>query len=139
MNTTNEIIYYSNGRGISVTNKFLHTRYKDEALAPVQSVQIGREPLLIAGVVGVGLALFANRFGDLLFWHEQAMLVLAGLLMVAGGYSIASLRLGQYMQEKTVLWSTIWTVNAVRKAIAKAKHSHGEQPGGGIVLNHDDI
>ena len=112
--------YYQKG-SLTVTEKFLTTRYKDEALAPVQSVQVGREPLMIAGIVGMGLTLFANRFGDLLYWHEQAVLTCLGLAIVAGGYSFASLRIGQYMHERTVLWSTIWTVNDVRMAIAKAK------------------
>lgn len=137
MNNQNETVYYSNGRGISVTKQSLRTRYKDEALAPVQSVRIGREPLIIAGVVGIGLALFAYQFGDLLFWHEQAMLVFIGLVILAGGYSIAALRIGQYMREKTVLWSTIWTVSAVREAIAKVKHEQ-DQTVTGIVIDHDE-
>ena len=138
MNTTNETVYYTNGRGISVTGQYLRTRFKDEALAPVQSVQVGREPLMIAGVVGIGLALFASRFGDLLFWYEQVILVLSGIAVFAGGYSIASLRIGQYMHEKIVLWSTIWTIRSVREAIAKAKQAQGE-PSSGAVINHGEI
>jgi len=137
MNNQSETVYYSNGRGISVTKRCLRARYRDEALAPVQSVRIGREPLIIAGVVGIGLALFANRFGDLLFWHEQVMLVTAGLVILAGGYSVAALRIGQYMHEKTVLWSTIWTVSAVREAIARAKHEHN-QPITDVVIDHGE-
>jgi len=137
MNTTNETVYFNNGRGISVTEQYLRTRFKDEALAPVQSVQVGREPLMIAGVVGIGLALFASRFGDLLFWYEQVTLILAGIAVFAGGYSIASLRIGQYMHEKTVLWSTIWTIRSVREAIAKAKQAQGGLSSG-IVINHDE-
>ena len=135
MSKQNETIYYGNGRGIIVTKRFLRTRYRDEALVTGQSVKIGRDPLIIAGVVGIGLALFAKQFGDLLFWHEQLMLVAAGLVILAGGYSIAALRIGQYMHEKTVLWSTIWTVSAVREAIAKAKHDD-DQLISGIVIDH---
>lgn len=138
MNNKNETIYFDNGRGISVTRQYLRTRFKDEALAPVQSVEVGREPLIIAAVVGIGLALFANRFGDLLFWHEQVMLVLAGLAVCAGGYSIASLRIGQYMHEKTVLWSTIWTIEAVREAIGKARDARAE-PASNVIINHGDM
>jgi len=113
-------VYYTKG-SIKVTDTFLTTRYKDEALSSEQSVRVGREPLLIAGILGIGLTLFANRFGSLLYRHEQILLVCIGLGIIAGGYSIAALRIGQYMHERTVLWSTIGTVNDVRKAIGEAK------------------
>nr|WP_306267000.1 hypothetical protein [Pararhizobium sp. IMCC3301] len=139
MTNSNDTIYYSDGRGICVTGRRLRTRFKDEALAPVQSVQIGREPLMIAAVVGIGLTLFANRFGDLLLFHEQIILVLAGLTILAVGYSIAALRIGQYMHEKTVLWSTIWTVRSVREAIARAKHAQDELSSKGVVVNSEGL
>ena len=123
--TNQEKFHYKNG-SIKVTDQFLTTRYKDEALAPIQSVQVGREPLLIAGIVGLSLALFASRWGFLLYWHEQVILTCIGLAIIGAGYSIASLKIGQYMHERTVLWSTIWVINDVRKAIAKAKQSNSD-------------
>lgn len=135
MTIPSETIHYDNGRGISVTDTHLHTRFKDEVLAPVQSVQVGREPFMIAAIVGLGLILFANSFGDLLLFHEQVVLVLTGLSVLAAGYSIAALRIGQYMHEKTVLWHTVWTISAVRSAIAKAQQKQSAATSGVIIAN----
>lgn len=136
-NPNSEIVFFERG-SIRVTNKYLSTRYKDEALAPVQSVQVGRDPLWMAGIVGLGLIAFANRFGDLLFFHEQAMLVGIGLITALAGFCIASLEIGQHMRERTVLIAPIWTIAAVRKAIAKAKHLERESTENeGIVLMDD--
>lgn len=134
----NDTIYYQNDRGIRVTARFLTTRYKDEALAPIQSVRIGREPLLIAGLIGGGLALFANRFGDLLYRHEQVLLVCIGLAVIGAGYCLATLRIGQYMHERTVLWATIWTVNAVRHAIVEAKQEETANEVQAIVIEDEN-
>ncbi len=119
----NETVYYQNDRGIRVTGRLLTTRYKHEALAPIQSVQVGREPLQIAGLAGGGLALFAGRFGDLLYRHEQVLLVCVGLAVIGAGCCLASLRIGQYTHERTVLWASIWTVTDVRQAITKARQA----------------
>ncbi|MEO1749315.1 MAG: hypothetical protein AAFR27_11990 [Pseudomonadota bacterium] len=128
-------IYFENGRGIKVTSTSLSTRYKDEALAPIQSVQIGREPLLMGCISGFGLLAFGFQFGDLMHWHETVLLSCLGLIILAAGYSIAALRIGQYMHEKTVLWETIWTVQKVRKAIVEAKRQKpSDDVNGAIVL-----
>lgn len=116
-----EKLYFKRGK-IKVTKRSLRTRFKDESLAPIQSVQIGREPLLIAGVIAVGLLAFAKRFGSLLFWHEQLALFGIGAALAILGYSFASLKIGQLMQERTVLWHTIWTIEAVREAIDEARN-----------------
>ena len=120
-NNDKEIIYYQNSRGIKVTRQTLSTRYKDESLAPIQSVQIGREPLIIGCISGIGLMLFCYQFGDLLYSSEQITLTIIGCLIFLGGYTVAALRVGQYMHEKTVFWGTIWTVQEVRQAIDSAK------------------
>ncbi len=135
-----EHTYFKRGH-ISVTAQYLSTRFKDEALAPIQSVQIGRDPLWMAGIIAVGLLLFANRFGDLLYWYEQCFLVGLGFITAIAGYCIASLQIGQHMRERTVLVSSIWTINAVRKAIAEAKRGNNENMAHTIVLEDvaDDI
>ncbi len=115
--------YFDNRRGLSVTDTTFSTRYRDEALAPIQSVLVGREPLWMSLVTGIGLVLFARQFHDLLFWHEQAILFALGAAILAAGYSIANLKVGQYLHEKTVLWSSIWTINKIRRAIKSAKQS----------------
>ena len=120
-------IYYKNARGIKVTRTSLSTRYKDEALAPIQSVQTGREPLFIALITGLGLIIFCFQFGDLLYFSEQIVFTTLGLIILIAGYSIAALRVGQYMHEKTVFWGTIWTVQKVREAIAEARSDLREQ------------
>jgi len=113
-------IHFENKRGIKVTDTHLTTHYKDEALAPIQSVQIGREPLYISLATGFGLIAFCYQFGDLLFFSEQITMAGLGIAVLFGGYSIAALRIGQYMHEKTVFWGTIWEVQKVRKAVARA-------------------
>ncbi len=137
MRTINETVHYQKG-SIKVTDQFLTTRYKDEALAPVQSVQVGREPLVIASVVGIGLALFARQFGDLLYWHEQILLICMGLGLIVAGYSFAFLRIGQYMHERSVLFHNIWTIDAVRKAIASAKLKDKSDAGQTIIMGEVD-
>lgn len=114
-------IYFQNSRGIKVTQETLSTRHKDEALTPIQSVQIGREPLIMGCISGLGLILFCYQFGDLLYLTEQITLVTLGFLILFAGYAIAALRVGQYMHEKTVFWGSIWTVQKVRHAISEAK------------------
>lgn len=131
-----EKTYFENSRGIKVTATMLTTRYKDEALAPIQSVQIGREPLFIALVTGLGLIAFCYQFGDLLYFSEQVALATLGFAILFAGYAIASLQVGQYMHEKTVLWHTIWTVQKVREAVAAAKrHQNNESR----LTNYSDI
>ncbi len=120
--TTSETVFYERG-SIRVTDHYLITMFKDEALAPIQSVQIGRDPLWMAGVIALGLLLFANRFGDLLLFREQLLLVGIGIVTAVAGYCTATLQIGQHMRERTVLVAPIWTINAVRRAISEAKHS----------------
>lgn len=136
-NAINEVEFYENGP-IRVTNKYLVTRYKDEALAPIQSVKVGRDPLWIAGIVGLGLIAFANRFGDLLLFHEQALLIGIGLITALAGFCIASLEIGQHMRERTVLIAPIWTIADVRKAISKAKHHERDASENGDIVLMDD-
>ncbi|EFO34076.1 hypothetical protein TRICHSKD4_0565 [Roseibium sp. TrichSKD4] len=114
--------YFENAQGIKVTNKTLSTRYKDEAILANQSVIVGREPLIIGGILGLGLILFCYQFGDLLYWSEMFLIISVSALILVGGYSIAALRVGQYMQERTIFWHTIWTVQNVRMAIARARN-----------------
>jgi len=113
--------YFENKRGIKVTETSLSTRYKDEALAPIQSVQIGREPLFMALITGIGLIGFCYQFGDLLYFSEQLTFAALGIVILFAGYAIAALQVGQYMHEKTVYWGTIWEMQKVRRAIAEAK------------------
>lgn len=134
---TPETVYYRNRRGIRVTDRFVSTRYKDEALAPVESVQVGRELLVIALVCGAALLMAAYRFRDLLYAQEQLTLAGAAALIVLIGASVAPLRIGRYAHEKTILWSSIWTVHAVRRAIAKAKQAERARDSGTLLL--DDI
>lgn len=120
--TISETVFFERGY-IRVTDQYLKTMLKDEALAPIQSVQIGRDPLWMVGVIALGLLLFANRFGDLLFLREQFLLAGIGIVIGIAGYCTATLQIGQHMRERTVLVASIWTINAVRRAISKAKHS----------------
>lgn len=113
--------YYDNKRGIKVSTGTLSTRYKDEALAHDQSVLVGRDPLWFGCISGIGLILFCYQFGDLLFLHEKITIAVIGVVILILGYSIAALRIGQFMRERTVFWGSVWTVNAVRHAIFQAR------------------
>lgn len=119
-----ETVYFENRHGVRVTDRFVSTKFKDEALAPVESVQVGREFLLIALICGGALLASAHRFRDLLYIEEQLALVCVAALMIVISACIAPLRIGRYAYEKTILWANIWTVNAVRRAIAEAKHTN---------------
>lgn len=114
-------IHYRNRRGVIVTDRYMRTRHKDQSLAPVTAIRIGREPLHLALACGVGLGLFAYQFGDLLYAGEQIILGCAAGLLLVGGYSIASLELGTMLRERRMLWSDYWTVRRVRDAIVKAR------------------
>jgi len=131
-------IYFENKRGIKVTETSLSTRYKDEALAPIQSVQIGREPLFMALITGMGLIGFCYQFGDLLYFLEQLTFAAIGIAMLFAGYAITALQVGQYMHEKTVFWGTIWEVQKVRKAVAEARdQAKGKTIGSVVDINSD--
>lgn len=134
--TKPETVFYERG-SISVTERTLSTMFKDEALAPIQSVQIGRDPLWMAGVIALGLLLFANRFGDLLLLQEQILLVGIGIVIGIAGYCTATLQIGQHMRERTVLVAPIWTINAVRCAISEAKHSQTNNLVDTIIVDDD--
>lgn len=116
-----EIIYYSGRGGIIVTSRRVSTRYKDEDINLIRHVRIGREPLLIAAGSGVGLALFALQSSDLLYLHEQIALLMFGIVLLAAGWSVASLKVGAMAFEKTILWASYPTVIAVRAAINAAR------------------
>lgn len=134
--TKPKTVFYERGY-IRVTDQYLKTMFKDEALAPIQSVQIGRDPLWMAGVIALGLLLFANRFGDLLFLHEQFLLVGIGIVIGIAGYCTATLQIGQHMRERTVLVAPIWTINAVRRAISEAKHSQTNNLANTIITDDE--
>lgn len=132
----NETVYYQRGP-IRVTSHTLTTRFKDEPLTPDKSIIVGRDPFWMAGVVALGLLLFANRFGDLLFWHEQILLVAVGITVAVAGYCTATLQIGQHMRERTVLVAPAWVVNDVRRAIAKAREANGHGLVGTIITGDD--
>lgn len=115
-------VFFDNKRGVRVTNRIFSTRMRDEDLAAIISVKIGRDPLYIAGVTGLALALFAYQFGDLLYPNEQMAMLFGGALLLAGGYSLVSMTVATVFNEKSVWWSNYWTAQRVRKAIRDAKH-----------------
>lgn len=115
-------VFFDNKRGVRVTNRVFSTRMRDEDLNAIISVKIGRDPLYIAGVTGLALALFAYQFGDLLYPDEQLAMLFGGAVLLAGGYSLVSMTVGTIFNEKSVWWSNYWTAQKVRKAIRNAKH-----------------
>ncbi|MBP0614242.1 hypothetical protein [Jiella mangrovi] len=123
--------------GVTVTARFLRTRLKDQALAPITAVRIGRDPLWLALASGLGLAMFGFQFGDLLYPGERAALMMIGVLLLAGGYAVASLHLGTPHVERTMLWADIWTIRKVRDALAEARAT-GERPAGGVMEMEDE-
>ncbi|MBM1556235.1 hypothetical protein JQV19_06175 [Sulfitobacter mediterraneus] len=129
-----ETTYYKHG-AISVTSDTLHTRFKDEALNSEQSIIIGRDPLWMAAIIALGLVLFVSRFGDLLYFREQGLLIGIGAFVALAGYSTATLHIGQHMRERVVLVAPIWTIHAVRRAIAKAKQDRRGRAAGAVILD----
>ena len=115
--------YFENAQSIKVTSNTLSTRDKDEAILADQSVIVGRKPLIIGGISGLGLILFYYQFGNLLYWSEMILIACIGALILFGGYFIASLRVGQYMQERAIFWHTILTVQDVRFAVAQVRNN----------------
>ena len=132
-----ERIYFQRGT-IKVTDRFLRTRYKDEPLNPSLSFKIGRDPLWISGIIGLGLTAFSYQFGDLLFFWEQVALAVFGVGAVILGFCLASLQIGQFMQERTVLWGPIWTISTVRNAIFESNHDR-ENQGRETMLIDDEV
>lgn len=120
-------VYYRDRRGIQITSRYFRTRHKDQALAPITTIRIGREPLWLALAAGLGLALFAWRFGDLLYREEQLAFAAIGTLLLLLGWSIASLALGSFRAETTMLWGTTWSIRRIRNAIVEARHDAGDR------------
>jgi hypothetical protein len=135
----NSTIFYAGRNGVTVTDRYFRSRHKDQALAPITSIRIGREPLCLSLALGLGLALFGVSFGDLLHFQEQLVLVTLGIVLVAGGYAVASLQLGTYVHERTMLWGDYWTVRSIRNAIIEARGAHKDsvtvEVAGGIGEN----
>lgn len=129
-----ETIYFKRGP-IRVTSTHLRTRFKDEPLLPDQSVIVGRDPLWLALLVACGLLMFSYSFSDLLFAFERVLLIGISALIASLGFGTATLQIGQYMRERTVLVAPIWTINAVRKAIATAKSERNMESVRGAVLD----
>ncbi|WP_127599588.1 hypothetical protein [Nitratireductor alexandrii] len=115
-------VFFDNKRGVRVTERVFSTRMRDHDLACIVFVKIGRDPLMIAGVTGLALALFAFQFGDLLYPGEQMSLLAIGACLLGGGYALASLTVGTIFNEKTVWHHDLWTVKKVRDAIRNAQH-----------------
>ncbi|MBS7537750.1 hypothetical protein [Ancylobacter lacus] len=131
---TKHRLYYSDRHGVRVSGTYLRTRHKDQALAPVTSLHVGRDPLHVALACGLGLALFALQFGDLLYMPEQLGLVGLGMAILVGGYSIATLEMGSYRHESRVLWGSYWRMLRIRDAIIEARQDRLDVEG--MVLAH---
>lgn len=116
-----ETVYYSSRRGVAVTSRYLRTRYKDQALAPITSIRVGRDPLLVGLGMGTGLLLFAWSSSDILYVHEQWLIGLLASGIIIVGYCVASLELGTLAHRRTMLWGNIRTVLQVRAAIVEAR------------------
>lgn len=117
----NDRIFYRDRRGVEVTGRYLRTRHKDQALAPITSVRIGRDAFYLALACGVGLALFAQAFGDLLHLAEQVALAGLAVAVLAGGYSLATLEMGTHFHEKRMLIGDYWSVRRIRDAVMDAR------------------
>lgn len=121
-------VIYQDRAGTSVTAAYLRTRHKDQALGPITSIRIGRDPFYLSLAVGVGLSLFAFGFADLLYVHEQLGLALAGAATVGSGYAVASLQLGTHLHERTMLWGAYWRIRRIRNAIIEARAGYSPSP-----------
>lgn len=127
-------IYYASRTGVTVTRGHLRTRHRDQSLSPITSIRIGREPLLLALCIGLGLAAFAWRFGDLLYSAEQLILGALAVLVLGLGYSIVSLDMGSYRHEQRMLWGSHWTVRRIRDAVVAARDDRLDAAD--VVLTH---
>ncbi|WP_147283786.1 hypothetical protein [Bosea caraganae] len=114
-------IFYRDQRGVVVTQRYVRTRHKDQALAPITSVRIGRDAFYLALACGAGLALFAWAFGDLLFFAEQVGLAGFAVVVLAAGYSLATLEMGTHLHEKRMLVGDYWSVRRIRDAVMDAR------------------
>lgn len=134
-------ILYRDRRGVVVTTRYLRTRHKDQALAPITSVRISRDALYLALACGGGLALFAWAFGDLLFPGEQIGLAALAIALLAAGYSLASLEMGTYLHEKRMLVGDYWSVLRIRDAIMEARRDLADRldEGGDDRAIHRDL
>ncbi|WP_168843458.1 hypothetical protein [Rhizobium sp. P28RR-XV] len=128
-------IYYRDRSGIVITGRYLRTKHKDQALAPITSIRIGREPLYLSLALGLGILLFAWRFGDLLYLDEQLTMAAVACAPLTAGYSVASLQMGTYIHEKTMLWASYWTVRKIRDAIIEARRDFGDQAASAIIID----
>ena len=118
-------VFFDNKRGVKVTERLFSTLLRDRELSSIVAWHIGREPLYIGGAVGAGLIAFALEFGGLLQAYQQMGLIFLGALLIAGGYSVASLNVETLFNEKTAWWHDYWTVRKVRNAIRDAKEVDG--------------
>ncbi|SMD14988.1 hypothetical protein [Rhizobium sp. RU36D] len=132
-------VYYRDHNGIVVTDKYLRTKHKDQALAPITSIRIGREPLHLSLALGLGILLFAWRFGDLLYLHEQLAIAATACIFLTAGYSLASLQMGTYIHEKTMLWSSYWRVRKIRDAVIAARRNLGDQAESAFIVEDLDL
>lgn len=127
------IVFEGRG-GVVVTDSYLRTRTRDQALDPISRVHVDRTPFHIGAAMGIGLILFALAFGDLLYLHEHVGFVLLAIAVSAAGYSVGILQLGSYAHERTALVSDIWTVRQVRDAIIRVKRAHRSSPEHSIAV-----
>ncbi len=137
MSQSDTSLYFQHG-GVKVTSQTLSTRFKDEDLAPIQSVQIGRDPLWIGGVMSLGLGAFALQFGDVLWGYERFILGLLAFLALGGGVFTGTLYIGQHMRERLVYIGPLWKVTAIRAAIFQAKNNHKAIPPMAIIDSDTD-
>lgn len=120
-------VFFDNKRGVSVTERTFSTPLKDEDIAHIRSVKIGREPLYLAVTLSVLLILATVRFNGLLYPHEQMTIIGLCVVLIGAGYSIASLTIGTLFNDKTLFWFDYWTIRSVRIAIRNAKHVNDEK------------
>ena len=104
--------YYKNGP-LEVTGEFVKARSRSIQLATLESVDFTRKLFFAAlGLCG-GMIVFGLAFGDLLYGHEIAALVLIGAAGLFLGWNVATLTIYSKLTGQRG-WSITGTARAMR-------------------------
>jgi len=99
--------------------------HRDSYLLKSLTVVSVRRPFLEGGILfGAGYAGFIFAFGDLLFWHEIALTLVAACSALVLGFRVGQLKLLSRDLRGSELSGAIWgsyaDLNAVRRDIVRA-------------------
>lgn len=135
-------VYFEHGP-LSVTSKFVRFRSRSIKIDTLEAIEVTRPIFWYSSIIALGLSGFALAFVDLLYVHEIALFLAAGIALLAVTSRIGTLTVRSKLMG-TRGWSVHWWIaplwqmgDAVQTALSE-KGRKTVRTGGGVTVTDDD-